>query len=1068
MNPVKMEKIEISSDEEEKYEPKPGTVASALTPTTATAAVNGSIDEEDLSPLPKKHAANAKYPPGCPVWYSLTNSSSQRLDARRGVVEAVYAYFVDSETEKATRVYKVSCTSPSSSPSASAASEGGKLFWQGQLAYAMNCPVLVKTVENNNEMEGTIVCPRPARGSRKLSYSVLFSDGNCMGVELGVDTKRITFRKVVDTNQKNNKSANNNIGSIENLKDKIQTSKESDSYVKKSRLSAPYLENTMYGTNGSKANSDDTQDTTRELDGGNSQPSIESFGSWTSNGQHNRKNKPATQRKALAEDQTPERVWGQHKNCSTVKNSKEKSQTSKELDSYVNNPHLTAPYLDKTMYGANGTKKDTQDGRVVGQRNNNEGSIESSQDKSRTLNDDSHAKSKCNKDMTDPIREPYANQNNVWDGEKSWDKNIDATTQKNKSRSIGHITNLKPTSDQKAKSCNKTFNHDEFGRAERTRAHQAYSKAETDLPLPIASPKTLGKPPFVKSPPMIVPETPAVPNVTQHDQYGPHASRRERWTPPTLNDSLQTTRNPEDSRQQYHAYCKLTVPSWVTESINQNIFDHIIGVCDGKKGHKTRTIERQTGCAVDIPRGTPMYITIRPTPTSLTGRGIFDVTKAKEMVEDSLMELVGCCEGARARLLYELALSLDDGAPSSHLRRITTNGVVKQRDRMSNDLVWMKLLDIPTVLIEKIDLFSFNEDLQYRLQLNQMNCSVEVFGRGLNNISKPLVWFCEPFVLICASAENMCLLNGAAKLVSDAISEYQRRCLQNETKACSNDNFAQNDISALKTPGSNSPLACGKRKPPSDTSSLSSRSYDHGSADRPRKAPKVVNEKVTCILTVPLWVLKNCEKDTDLKVHLLGKHNGSLGCKQREMASRSRCFISLPNNGRNQWSPMVITIKSSSDIPSFHDVRIAMRLVVKSLIEFIGDPASERRLVHELARNAQGTYIFNQAEGALRHECHITHKLVWTKLLELPSAMTNGKLKPHGRFLLMDHVQEWLKRGANCSVEAYCDEICIPILSGPYVLVCGHNSADVNVVASRVAQKIEHHIQTHSYCQFLN
>lgn len=156
---------------------------------------------------------------------------------------------------------------------------------------------------------------------------------------------------------------------------------------------------------------------------------------------------------------------------------------------------------------------------------------------------------------------------------------------------------------------------------------------------------------------------------------------------------------------------------------------------------------------------------------------------------------------------------------------------------------------------------------------------------------------------------------------------------------------------------------------------------------------------------------------------------------------------------------MIITITHNDDPPSFSDVRTAKRMVQEYLLEFLGDRNSERRLIYELAMNAKGTHSFQRTEGVVREECHLSHRLVWMKLVELPSAGKNVKqLTPHGKYLFNE--QELIKgRDTSCSIEVYGFNEHGPELNGPYVLVSGNSSDGVNEVAARVAEKISEHQQ---------
>eukprot|EP00579_Thalassiosira_antarctica_P025753 CAMPEP_0202018022 /NCGR_PEP_ID=MMETSP0905-20130828/38520_1 /ASSEMBLY_ACC=CAM_ASM_000554 /TAXON_ID=420261 /ORGANISM="Thalassiosira antarctica, Strain CCMP982" /LENGTH=92 /DNA_ID=CAMNT_0048578851 /DNA_START=1 /DNA_END=276 /DNA_ORIENTATION=+ len=92
-------------------------------------------------------------------------------------------------------------------------------------------------------------------------------------------------------------------------------------------------------------------------------------------------------------------------------------------------------------------------------------------------------------------------------------------------------------------------------------------------------------------------------------------------------------------------------------------------------------------------------------------------------------------------------------------------------------------------------------------------------------------------------------------------------------------------------------------------------------------------------------------------------------------------------------------------------------MITESLFEFMDDEGSKRRLIYELAITAEGTYKFRRAGGGAVQIRHIEHRPVWMTLLELPSAKFNGKLIPHGRFLLEYDAPQWVKGDTNCSVE---------------------------------------------------
>ena len=70
------------------------------------------------------------------------------------------------------------------------------MLWEDELVYALNCPVKVESL--GTAVDGTIVCPKPGKGDRELSYTVQYLlKGNSVKIELGVDPEQISFRQVL-------------------------------------------------------------------------------------------------------------------------------------------------------------------------------------------------------------------------------------------------------------------------------------------------------------------------------------------------------------------------------------------------------------------------------------------------------------------------------------------------------------------------------------------------------------------------------------------------------------------------------------------------------------------------------------------------------------------------------------------------------------------------------------------------------------------------------------------------------------------------------------------------------
>ena len=147
---------------------------------------------------------------------------------------------------------------------------------------------------------------------------------------------------------------------------------------------------------------------------------------------------------------------------------------------------------------------------------------------------------------------------------------------------------------------------------------------------------------------------------------------------------------------------------------------------------------------------------------------------------------------------------------------------------------------------------------------------------------------------------------------------------------------------------------------------------------------------------------------------------------------------------------MIITIKGNRN-----NVTRARRLIVESLLKFLADPSLERRLVYEMGMTVEGTFHIQKADGAIKVECHITHNLVWMKLLKYSS---QGM-----KLLLNDGLRRELIKDTNCHIEVYGLQDDPPTTSVPYVFIFGNVSDEVNKVASNVACLIKQQQQRDDY-----
>ena len=265
-------------------------------------------------------------------------------------------------------------------------------------------------------------------------------------------------------------------------------------------------------------------------------------------------------------------------------------------------------------------------------------------------------------------------------------------------------------------------------------------------------------------------------------------------------------------------------------------------------GQKTQAIEVETGCSVSIiskkAKNKPVYIKLCQRPSHRNA----DLMRAREMIEDSLLEFVEC-DGAKARLLYELAALLD-GNGSPDIEQFAESGIVQQRDFRTNDMAWMRLVDLPT--FENNDFLSFKEDLRHRMQ-QPGECSVEVFIQG-DNLKLP-VTLCKPFALICAKCSDD--LVNAAQWVEDSVQECQQRLQSDKMTAIMS---AKSNVLA----GSDHTISFDEN----DSHRTSLKRIDkHGilpeneHSFQPKHQQQAGQQVTCCILTIPFWVRGSAHKN---------------------------------------------------------------------------------------------------------------------------------------------------------------------------------------------------------------
>ena len=151
-----------------------------------------------LTILNASQASAQRYPPGCPVVYGLRPSpTSRRFDCYQATVKHI---FIDvmSRTFFYEVVERAGYCVPGSNSALDLEQQVGKMVREDELAYAINCPVRVKGLIDNDpdkRWPGRIVCPEKAKNDSDMTYDVQFLIGNkgFLRVQKGVPSADIEY-----------------------------------------------------------------------------------------------------------------------------------------------------------------------------------------------------------------------------------------------------------------------------------------------------------------------------------------------------------------------------------------------------------------------------------------------------------------------------------------------------------------------------------------------------------------------------------------------------------------------------------------------------------------------------------------------------------------------------------------------------------------------------------------------------------------------------------------------------------------------------------------------------------
>lgn len=221
------------------------------------------------------------------------------------------------------------------------------------------------------------------------------------------------------------------------------------------------------------------------------------------------------------------------------------------------------------------------------------------------------------------------------------------------------------------------------------------------------------------------------------------------------------------------------------------------------------------------------------------------------------------------------------------------------------------------------------------------------------------------------------------------------------------------------------------------------RSAEFEATMRPSKLAKVDDSQVTYEVVVPSWVP---ETKSGLKGTMIGHLIGVGGKKQKGIRSMTGCHVHI----FDQQTPMKIAFTSTS----VQKVRSAFGMIKKSLLEYLSDENSEKRLIYELAMSASGSHNIHETSNGLLLQRHNGVKR-WLVVFELPGKAREECIDHHGKFLLALDLKD-----TKCRVELFGNAFKRPLkYVAPYVLISGEEEANVNVAITRVMKEMRKHQQ---------
>lgn len=149
----------------------------------------------------------------------------------------------------------------------------------------------------------------------------------------------------------------------------------------------------------------------------------------------------------------------------------------------------------------------------------------------------------------------------------------------------------------------------------------------------------------------------------------------------------------------------------------------------------------------------------------------------------------------------------------------------------------------------------------------------------------------------------------------------------------------------------------------------------------------------------------------------------------------------------------MIRIRPRSNL-NIEDTRQTVSVLEKSLVRFLADKKSEKRMLYELAATATGKicrdlFQKNEPSGTLLIKYDGVKK--WLRLFDLPCCDRGNY---HGFFLLQMKLKH--AQGSDCKIEVFERSEKVPLAS-PYVSICGSKQNEVKSATAMVVETMRRH-----------